>query len=342
MRRAIRDVTRDFTAHVIYRVTTKIMLHVACIRRASMHTDNRVCDCAGSLNESETPMSDIQNAATAAPGATPVNTAPVTAAVNAEVNPAAELEAKYAKRGKIIARYDAASEELNTFLDAVEALKGDGTSFVDWTAKAPATFRTLALVHREAVGDDVLIAIPDMETAFADPTVAKYLYNLAVNKIANAADSDDSNEAMFITPAGCFTQKFDLNAFKGIAKHLVSALHKKGLSGITVGLLKQAMQNSAFAKSQFPRVPEVAWPQIIGIAIAFAEKKGLDSSIFRYWLATRDVMVDEGEEIDLGNLSEFETEVQVSIDSTVHKGDEAPASAPAVPATPAPAAPTTA
>lgn len=270
--------------------------------------------------------------------ATPANTAPIADAVKGATSPKDDFSVRFDKKGKIIVRFDATDEEKQAFLETAAAVQTeDPNNFHDWTDKAPKTFGTFALVRRESDMANILISVASPDEMFTDTTVRNYLYRLAVNKIVNAADADDSTEARFITVAGCFNQKLDLDAFKASARYLVQILHSKGLLGVTIASLKQSFQNAAFATSQFPRVPAETWVGLIGVARGLAEKKGFDVSVFDYWLKTRDVVADEGGVLDLGDLSKLGEDVENAIATKQTDKEAAPAEA-----APAPAAPATA
>lgn len=286
-----------------------------------------------------------------------VNTAPVAAAVASatpELTPEQKAYAEFkatltGKKGKLVLRgfgTTAPQAEQDAFAALVKELQADETEkVVDWTTKVAedmqAHFSTMALVKVDNTGDYRLIGMADQATAMADATVSAYMYRLYVNKIANHAGDDDAQEAEFIIPSGCFKQKLDVEAFKFVAKDFVKTLHKGGLVGITVGGLKQAFANAAFAETQFSRIKADNWGKLLGIAIALSEKAGYDPSIFNYWLATREGRVDEGEEIDL-NFDTFA--VSVADEHAEAQADEETATAPTVaaPATPVVAATPTA
>jgi hypothetical protein len=110
---------------------------------------------------------------------------------------------------------------------------------------------------------------------------------------------DETNPASFLTIAGAFKQKFDLDAYKFQAKVLTKILRDQGLSGVTNKSLQMAFASSAFAATQFPRVKEGDWDRIIGLAEAMASKHGYDTSIFDHWKATRAVASGDTSELEL-------------------------------------------
>jgi hypothetical protein len=243
--------------------------------------------------------------------AAPANTAPqaanTLAPATAPVAPLSdELQAAlsaYNKRGKARVLYNEGDEARAQFLALVQAVAGEaGEGFKDWTENAPESFKSLAIVHQEHTGNDVVIAMPDRDTLFADPSAAGYLYRLAINKIINTADSEDATEARFIVPGGCFTQRFDVDAYRFQQKGLVKSLHNVGIKSITVGGLKDVFASAAFASTAFPRVPAEFWDNFLDVATAYAESKGYDTSLFAHWKATRHVVEDTGVDFELEEL----------------------------------------
>lgn len=226
--------------------------------------------------------------------------------------PAAELMTKYEKKGKVVALIN---DDQEAFLEFVNMI-GEG-NYIDFTTGAPETFTGLAMVKSES-GVNRLIAIANEDAALSDLIVRKSLYRSYVNRVANAAEDNDANPAAFITVAGNFKQKFDLDAFKFQAKVLTKFLRSKGLSGVTNNSLRMSFASAAFAKTQFPRISDAAWDAIIGIAEKNAESKGMDTSIFDHWKATRAVASADTSEIDLGDLGELQ-KMEDAIGDTAEK-----------------------
>jgi hypothetical protein len=128
-----------------------------------------------------------------------------------------------------------------------------------------------------------------MEAALSDPTVRAALYRYYVNRVVNEAMDDEAQASQFITVAGCFKQKFDLDAFKFLAKGFVKKLREQGLRGITINGLRQAFGSQAFAATQFPRTTKEQWEAVLNMAEAFAKHNNKDTSIYEHFKATRDV-----------------------------------------------------
>lgn len=97
--------------------------------------------------------------------------------------------------------------------------------------------------------------------------------------------------------------KVDTKAFTALAKHFVAMLKDRGLKTINNAILRQVLQSSAFATSQYASVKQEFWAGVLGMMIEAAEKNNLDSTQMKNWLATRDsVVMEEVEELDLSAL----------------------------------------
>lgn len=232
------------------------------------------------------------------------------AELDAEVN---EIAEKFSKKGKVVSLV---SDNQDKFLDFT-ALLVDGESnptFVNYADKADATlFTGLAMVQPET-GAARLIPIASEEAVFNDPVARKALYKMYVNRVVNAASDDEANPANFLTVAGSFKQKFDLDAYKFQAKVLTKILREQGLSGVTNKSLQLAFASSAFAETQFPRVKSEDWDKVIALAEGMAAKHGYDTSIFDHWKATRAVASGDTSELvlDFGKLMAAEEALPVN------------------------------
>lgn len=208
-----------------------------------------------------------------------------------------ELAERYQNKDKVVAL---ANDDQEAFVNFVDTLKThDGKpAYEDWTLNTDQkVFTGLALVRSES-GVNRLIAIASEDAAFADPVVRKAIYKMYVNRVVNSAADDEANPASFITIAGCFKVKFDLDAFKSIQRAMTKYLRDTvGLRGMTNSALRNSFASEAFAKTQFPRMPGKAWEKIISIAQAMAEKAGHNTSIFDHWKATRLVQSADTSEI---------------------------------------------
>lgn len=202
------------------------------------------------------------------------------AALDKEV---AEMAARFEKKGKVIAL----STDDHEAFAALVSKYGDNVK--DFTDGVDATAFTGMALTKTDNGRIALIPIASEEAVFADAVVRKALYKLYVNKVANAGMDDETQAAQFIIPAGLFKQKFDVDAFKFLAKTFVKFLREQGLLGITINSLRQSFQSAAFAKTQFPRTTDEQWVKILGMAKALAEKNNKDVSLYDHWEATRSV-----------------------------------------------------
>lgn len=82
--------------------------------------------------------------------------------------------------------------------------------------------------------------------------------------------------------------KEGLKTFTEIAPTFVGALKKKGIKFMTPALLRQTLQSTAFAASQFEKINQESWVKLIDSMIAFAKEKALDPAILVSWKETRD------------------------------------------------------
>lgn len=196
----------------------------------------------------------------------------------------AELKERFNKKDKLVALPD---DDQEAFADVVSSF-ADGV-VKDWTNDVDASLFTGMALAKAENGRVVLIPVASMEAAFNDPTVRAALYRYYVNRVVNEATSDDAQASQFITVAGCFKQKFDLDAFKFLAKAFVKKLREQGLRGITINGLRQAFASQAFAATQFPRTTKEQWQRILDMAEAFAKHSNKDTSIYEHFKATRDV-----------------------------------------------------
>lgn len=211
----------------------------------------------------------------------------------ADNDAATEFADKYTKKGKAVAL---ANDDLGAFVEFTDTIGKD--NYKDWTVGAPENFTGLAMVETEGKANR-LIALPSKEAMMADATVMAALYRVFINRIVNTASDNDAQAAQFLTVAGCFKQKFDVEAFNFQAKALGHFLREQGLSGVTKNNIRNSFASAAFAKTQFPRIADAAWLKIIAIAEANAAKNGLDTTIFDHWKATRAVQTADTSEIQL-------------------------------------------
>lgn len=219
------------------------------------------------------------------------NTAPATE--TPVISRAQELRDIYDDKGKFIAMN---ADQLDDFA-TLTATFDESDPLVDWSGKAPESFTTLAIVKTAEKEINRMIAIPSKEAAFAHPSVMQWLYAAFVRQVLKVARSDEATEAQFVSADGAIKARYDITAFKSQAMNVVKWLREQGLNGMTVAGLKAALSNAAFATSNFPRAKAEQWKALLQRMIALAEKKGHDTSLFTFWLATRDAKVDTGAEI---------------------------------------------
>lgn len=95
----------------------------------------------------------------------------------------------------------------------------------------------------------------------------------------------------------------NLKAFSEIAPIFVKALRKKGIKYMTPGLLRQTLQSTAFAETQFEKIAQAAWQKVLDAMIVKAKAGGFDPAILQNWKDTRDsVEVEEIDDLDLDDL----------------------------------------
>lgn len=231
----------------------------------------------------------------------------------AAVSPADELAKEVAELKEVFAKKEKLFVGANDDQEPFAALVGElGENVHDWTGGADETLFTGMGLAKSENGRIVLIPIASEEAVFADPVVRKALYKLYRNKVLNAATDDETQQSQFLTVAGLFKQKFDVEGFNGIAKAFVKFLKKSGLIGINKNSLRQSFQSAAFALTQFPRTTKEQWAQLLQMAKALAKKNELDTSIFEHWEATREVATADTSvlKLDFASFGADEDEVE--------------------------------
>lgn len=81
-----------------------------------------------------------------------------------------------------------------------------------------------------------------------------------------------------------------LKTFNSLAPDVLKLLKKKSpaLKYLNTQLLRQALQNAAWAKTTLPNIPQSHWEGLLNAMIALARKKEMDPSILQQWLSRRD------------------------------------------------------
>lgn len=242
-------------------------------------------------------MSDVKNPARA-PVTAPapvVDTSKVADAVSAEAAPEDALFSKYENKSKAIVY---AGEDTTAFLQMIDKHFGETNPYKDWTTGAPEGFDTIAMVATEN-GENRLISVANQDTAFADPIVRKALYRLYVNKFVNLAASDEGEPSKFVLVNGAYRATYSADGFDFIARDLLKYLHSQNVVGINKAGLKLSFSNAAYAKVQFPRVPENGWTVLLERSKKVASDAGYDVSLFDHWIATRALKEADESEIEL-------------------------------------------
>lgn len=255
-------------------------------------------------------MSDIQNTTNN------INTQEAAATVAGKANPLTLMRRMYQDKGRVLVM---SGDDMTTFADFIGDFDETNPA-TDWSKGAPWANPSVAMVEVEESGANRLIAIAPIADALADPAVRDWAYKQYLRHVLKVAASNDASAEKFLTAAGAFRPKFDIEAFKTEARILVPYLRSKGLKGISAPLLREAFRNSAFAVTQFSRVPAETWEKLLDTCIDRAAQRGEDVSLFNHWKATRNVLKDSGEEITL----DFE-ELGKELDEAL--ADEEPAAA---------------
>jgi len=156
-------------------------------------------------------------------------------------------------------------------------------------------------------------AVPDFETVMSADNGAAFVKDSVVDKmlakLKNAVrprGEDNTVSASvpfsvvdFITsnrPEGI------LIAFNSLAPAYVKMLKKKGLSLMTIAILRQILQSSAFAEQNFPKISQDKWVTILDSMITKATAEGKAVGILVDWKETRSSAELIDGDVDLGDL----------------------------------------
>lgn len=153
----------------------------------------------------------------------------------------------------------------------------------------------------------VVSAVPDISALMNDDKgrefISESLQRAFASKIATAVRVDAGESVILPKSISDFTERKTrgdtTKAFTETAKEMVQVLRKKGLSTLTVPLLRQTLQNAAMAESIFPNTKQTVWEKVIEVMAKLAEKKGHNTEIFQQWAATRNEMALPNSDIDL-------------------------------------------
>lgn len=186
-----------------------------------------------------------------------------------------------------------------------------------------------------------IAAIPDLATVQAHPLGSQYIMdtviNSMINKLANAVRP--RGESATVSASVPFTVEDFLTsnraegvllAFRQLAPVYVKVLKKKGLKFMTEGILRQTLQNAAFAEQQFPRIGQDKWELILDNMINTATEEEIAVGILTEWRETRDSIVMQDDNIDLSDLSFDEDEVAEQPTAPVAQAEAANTAAPLV------------
>lgn len=156
-------------------------------------------------------------------------------------------------------------------------------------------------------------AVPDFETVMNADNGADFVKDSVVDKmlakLKNAVrprGEDNTVSASvpfsvvdFITsnrPEGI------LIAFNSLAPAYVKMLKKKGLSLMTVAILRQTLQSEAFAHQNFPKIDQAKWLTILESMITKATADGKAIGILTDWVDTRSSAELTDGDVDLSDL----------------------------------------
>lgn len=156
-------------------------------------------------------------------------------------------------------------------------------------------------------------AIPDFDTVMNAEKGADFVRNSLIDrmlsKLKNAVRPRGEDNAIsasvpfsvvdFITsnrPEGI------LIAFNAFAPAYVKMLKKKGLSLMTVAILRQTLQSEAFASQNFPKIDQEKWVTILDSMIAKSTEAGKAVGILVDWKATRASAELTDGDVDLSDL----------------------------------------
>lgn len=173
------------------------------------------------------------------------------------------------------------------------------------------------IAKRGANGNEIvgiLVAgVPDFETVNAfeggadfikDSVMEKMLAKLK-NAVRPRGEDNTVSASVPFTVTDFITSNRPegiLIAFNALAPAYVKMLKKRGLSLMTVAILRQTLQSSAFATQNFPKIDQAKWVTILDSMIAKATEEGKAVGILTDWKATRDSAELKDANVDLSDL----------------------------------------
>lgn len=226
------------------------------------------------------------------------------------------LAKTFEETGKLVYENGNYPEEFGSLVQGLEGYQ-DWTQTDDKTGELKPGFQGVALVRtkpkkdEEGVQPEVrVVSIPTMDAVFNDPTARANLYNKFVNMLVKAAAKTSSVASQFASIAGPLSDPYDLDAYRFQGKRMVQYLKDLGdkagnkqMKAISYRALKDALENSAFAKTLFPGFN--AWDKILDGMKAFAIQHGHSGALFDYWKATRDAKTYNPKDMQLGEASDI-------------------------------------
>ena len=158
------------------------------------------------------------------------------------------------------------------------------------------------IAKRSAEGNKILGiligAVPDFETVMNAENGADFVKDSVVDKmlakLKNAVrprgEENTVSASVPFTVVDFITSNRPegiLIAFNALAPAYVKMLKKKGLSLMTVAILRQTLQSAAFAEQNFPKISQEKWVTILDSMVTKATSEGKAIGILTDWKETR-------------------------------------------------------
>lgn len=216
---------------------------------------------------------------------------------------------------------ESASEAINTAIQICDANNGTKVYNFDPAEDFPEGYG-LAIAPRNERNKETntnvtvgvtIAAIPEFALLNETPEGQTFIHDVItdklISKMQNAVRvrSDGSQAASIpLTVADFITSNRPdgvLKAFRTLQTAYVKLLRDKGLKLMTVDILRQTLQSSAFAEQQFPRVQQSIWQDILTSMIHRAESDNLAPGALLEWKETRDTAgLPSVDDVDLAGL----------------------------------------
>ena len=173
------------------------------------------------------------------------------------------------------------------------------------------------IAKRGANGNEIIgilvAGVPDFETvmnaengsAFVKDSVIDKMLAKLKNAVRPRGEDNSVSASVPFTIVDFITSNRPegiLIAFNAVAPAYVKMLKKKGLSLMTVAILRQTLQSSAFATQNFPKIEQAKWVTILDSMIAKSTAEGKPVGILTDWKATRDSAELKDADVDLSDL----------------------------------------